>query len=319
MTAGPISTTTRKRKYKPKNPPGLDQAVIGWREDKLNNLIQNFGLSSDWGIQFLTPNSTALDAPLGYMTLYADFFREGNFRLPVSKFIGEFICCANRVEPTFEKFNTFYFVTYTGGFYSFNSRTGGVKPCSRDPPKSLHDWKQKFFYIRRGIIPIDMHYRLESEGIPRVNVSIDFTEQEWYTVLNRKVTSIIQFKERALVAVGMSMLWAPQNPRGFPVYGYRGKAGYSLMNVFDPKAGGAMVVASLPGGRPLWLDQIKDNFLHPSNESMANYTNTILSDDGEDDIGFDVNPTREEPILLLSKESDDASFHLIRRSSCAGP
>ncbi|MFS7996428.1 hypothetical protein Hanom_Chr12g01129871 [Helianthus anomalus] len=277
------------------------------------------------------------------MTLYADFFREVNFRLPMSKFIGEvltgyglhisqinalglhrlthfeFICRANRVEQTFEKFNTFHFVTYTGGFYSFNSHNSGVKPYSRGPTKSLHDWKQKLFCIRRSVIPIDMHYRLESEGIPRVNMSIDFTEQEWYTVLTRKVTSIIQFEERALVAAGMSMLWAPRNPRGFPVYGYRGKAGYSLMNVFDPKASGAMVVASLPEGRPLWLDHIRDTFLHPSNESMVNYANTILGDDGEDGIGFDVNPTREEPILHSSDESDDESFHLICCSSRAGP
>ncbi|MFS7968361.1 hypothetical protein Hanom_Chr09g00796531 [Helianthus anomalus] len=70
------------------------------------------------------------------MTLYADFFREGNFSLPMSKFIGEvltgyglhisqinalglphlthfeFICRAKRVEPSFKKFNTFFFVTY---------------------------------------------------------------------------------------------------------------------------------------------------------------------------------------------------------------
>ncbi|KAJ0747737.1 hypothetical protein HanOQP8_Chr05g0192981 [Helianthus annuus] len=123
----------------------------------------------------------------------------------------------------------------------------------------------------------------------------------------------------ALVAAGISMLWAPQNPRGFPVYGYKGKAGYSLMDVFDSKAGGAMVVASLPEGRPLWLEQIRDNFLHPSNESLANYACTVLGDDDGDDIDFDVNPTREEPILLSSEEPDDASFCLIRRSSRAGP
>ncbi|MFS7938069.1 hypothetical protein Hanom_Chr05g00435161 [Helianthus anomalus] len=230
MTPAPKSTTTKKRKYKLKNPPGPDQAVIGWREEELHNLIQNFGLSSDWGIQFPTPNSTALDTPPGYMALYADFFREGNFRLPMSKFIGEvltgyglhisqinalglprlthfeFICRANHVEPSFEKFNTFYFVTYTG---------------------------------------------------------------------------------------------------------------YSLMNVFDPKDGGAMVVASLLDGRPLWLEQIRDNFLHPSNESLAAYANAILGDDGEGDTDFDVNPTREEPIVLSS--ADDASFHLIRCYSRAGP
>ncbi|KAM0042599.1 hypothetical protein Hdeb2414_s0010g00331641 [Helianthus debilis subsp. tardiflorus] len=99
-----------------------------------------------------------------------------------------------------------------------------------------------------------MHYRADSEGVSRVNVSVEFTEQEWYKVLTRKVTPIIQLEERALVAAGMSMLWASQNPRGFPIYGYQGKAGYSLMNVFEPKAGGAMVVAALPEGRPLWVD-----------------------------------------------------------------
>ncbi|MFS7903433.1 hypothetical protein Hanom_Chr01g00023971 [Helianthus anomalus] len=146
-----------------------------------------------------------------------------------------------------------------------------------------------------------MHYRLESEGIPRVNVSIDFTEQEWYTVLTRKVTSIIQLKEKALVVAGMSILWAPQIPRGFPIYGYKGKA-------------------SLPEGRPLWLDQIRDNFLHPSNESLAAYANTIIGDDDGDDIDIDVNPTREEPILLSSEDSDDdVSYHLIHRSSHVGP
>ncbi|MFS7916005.1 hypothetical protein Hanom_Chr02g00172021 [Helianthus anomalus] len=131
------------------------------------------------------------------------FFREGHFLLPMTKFIGEvltnyglqisqinalglprityfeFICKANRVKPTLEKFNVFfYFVSYTGGFCSFNSRTSGVDPCSSHPPKSLHDWNQKFLYIRRGVIPIDIHYRAESEGVPCVNVSVEFSEQE---------------------------------------------------------------------------------------------------------------------------------------------
>ncbi|MFS7980876.1 hypothetical protein Hanom_Chr10g00944321 [Helianthus anomalus] len=91
------------------------------------------------------------------------------------------------------------------------------------------------------------------------------------------------------------------------------------MNIFYSKAGGAMVVAALPEGRPPCLDQIRDNFLHPSNESLATYANTILDDDCEDDIDFDVNPTREEPILLSSEESNDASFHLICLSSRVGP
>ncbi|KAM0048943.1 hypothetical protein Hdeb2414_s0008g00280191 [Helianthus debilis subsp. tardiflorus] len=104
------------------------------------------GFRPEWGAQFPTSNSTALDAPPGYIALYAAFFREGNFRLPMTKFTAdvltnyglhisqinalglprvthfEFICRANRVEPTFEMFNVFYSVTYTGGFYSLTPR-----------------------------------------------------------------------------------------------------------------------------------------------------------------------------------------------------
>ncbi|KAJ0715807.1 hypothetical protein HanPI659440_Chr13g0505631 [Helianthus annuus] len=116
----------------------------------------------------------------------------------------------------------------------------------------------------------------------------------------------------------MSMLWAPQNPRGFPVYGYKGK-GYSLMIVFDPNAGGAMVVAVLPEGRPLWVDQIRDNFLHPTSESMATYANTVLVEDDGDDTDVDPTPTREEPIILLSEESADSYQDLIHHSARAGP
>ncbi|KAF5808329.1 hypothetical protein HanXRQr2_Chr04g0144111 [Helianthus annuus] len=68
-----------------------------------------------------------------------------------------------------------------------------------------------------------MHYRTESESVPQVNVSISYADQDWYTTLTQKVTPIIQLEERALVAAGMSMLWVLQNPRAYPVYGYKGK------------------------------------------------------------------------------------------------
>ncbi|KAM0027740.1 hypothetical protein Hdeb2414_s0019g00543701 [Helianthus debilis subsp. tardiflorus] len=94
-----------------------------------------------------------------------------------------------------------------------------------------------------------MHYRSESEGVPRVNVSIAFADKEWYMTLTWKATPMIQLEERTLVVTGMSMLWVPQNPRAYPVYAHKGK-GYCLMNVFDPKVAGGMAVAALPEGEP---------------------------------------------------------------------
>ncbi|MFS7968063.1 hypothetical protein Hanom_Chr09g00793171 [Helianthus anomalus] len=271
---------SRKRKYRPRNPPGRNRAEINWKEEEFQNLVRDIGFSIRVGCSI-----NALGLP-----------RITHF---------EFICRANRIEPTFEIFNVFYFMSYIGGFYSFNSRTSGVSPCSTNPPKSLHDWKQKFFYIHRGVIPIYMHYRKES--------------QEWYKVLTCKVTSITQLEERVLVAAGMSMLWAPQNPRGVPVYGYQGKVGYSFMNVLDLKAGGAMIVAYLPEGRPVWLDQIRDRFLYPTSESLATYANIILGEDGGDDLDDAINPTREEVIVLSSEGSDGSHEGLIPRSTRAGP
>ncbi|MFS7953641.1 hypothetical protein Hanom_Chr07g00621051 [Helianthus anomalus] len=164
-------------------------------------------------------------------------------------------------------FNVFYYVTYTGGFYSFKSHTA------------------------------DIHYWSESEGVPKVAVSIPFTDLEWYKTLTRNPTPIIQLEEKALVAAGK---------------------GYSLMNVFDPKVAGEMAMAALPVGKPKRNERIRDKFLHPSSESMGAYTNVILGA-LEDKTDLDTAPTREEAILLSSEESTSSSHGLIHHSPCADP
>ncbi|KAJ0539992.1 hypothetical protein HanRHA438_Chr00c33g0855381 [Helianthus annuus] len=93
---------------------------------------------------------------------------------------------------------------------------------------------------------------------------------------------------------------------------------YNLMNVFDPKLVGGIAMAALLEGEPGWVARIRDNFLHPSNESMATYANTILGDDNEDETDVDAIPTREELILLSSEESASSSHDLIHRSSRVG-
>ncbi|MFS7991262.1 hypothetical protein Hanom_Chr12g01068711 [Helianthus anomalus] len=81
-----VNPSQKKRKHKGRAPPGPDQTVIGWKEEEFHNLVQGMGFRPEWGAQYPTVGSIALDAPPGYMTLYAAFFREGNFRLPITKF-----------------------------------------------------------------------------------------------------------------------------------------------------------------------------------------------------------------------------------------
>ncbi|KAJ0888776.1 hypothetical protein HanRHA438_Chr09g0405791 [Helianthus annuus] len=292
----------------------------------------------EWGAQYPPAGSTALDAPPGYITLYVAFFREGSFRLPITKFtaavlrgyglhisqinaIGlprithfEYVCRAYRIEPTFEMFNVFYSVTYANGFYSFQARLGVAPVCSV-PLKSLHDWKQKFFYIRRGVIPIDMPYRHVSQGIPKVEVMENYAAQDWYRRITYKATTISQLDEMALVGAGMSLLWVPKHPLGQPVYSHQGKFGYSLINVLDPKAAGAMVEAIQADGNPTWLDQIRGRFLHPTDESLGRCANEVLGEDVWDD---SVDSGREEVIVLSSGSSDQILEGLTSRCARAG-
>ncbi|KAJ0467983.1 hypothetical protein HanIR_Chr14g0691431 [Helianthus annuus] len=158
----------RKRKNKGKAPPGPDQAVIGWKEDEFHNLVQGMGFRPEWGAQYPTVGSTAVDAPPGYLTLYAAFIREGNFRLPITKFTASVL---RNYGLHISQINAIRL--------SRISQTSGIQL------PSFHDWKQKFFYIRRGVIPVDMHYRSVGEGIPKVDVLLGFAEQGWY---NKKLT-----------------------------------------------------------------------------------------------------------------------------------
>ncbi|KAJ0681000.1 hypothetical protein HanPI659440_Chr16g0630821 [Helianthus annuus] len=170
--------------------------------------------------------------------------------------------------------------------------------------------RNKSFSTSDVEIPIDMHYRAKSEGVPKVAVSVSFADQEWYKAQTRRPTLIIQLEEKALVAAGMSLPWVPREPRAFSVYAYKGKctlSGYSLMNVFDPKVAGEIETTLLPVRTPAWTARIRDNFLHPSSEDIAPYGTMILGAPSVAQADVGKSPTREGTILLSSEESTSSS------------
>ncbi|KAJ0747589.1 hypothetical protein HanOQP8_Chr05g0191281 [Helianthus annuus] len=207
-----------------------------------------------------------------------------------------------------------YSVTYANGFYSFQARMGVAQVCSV-PIKGIHDWKQKFFYIRRGVIPADMSYRQVDQGVPKVDVLPNYGDQDWFKKITAKPTAISQLDEMALVGAGMSLLWVPKHPLGQPAYSHKGKFGYSLLNALDPKSAGAMVEAIQADGNPTWLEQIRDRFLHPTDASLSRYANEVLGEDDGDDF---VDSGREEVVILSSGSSDRDVEDLISHSARAG-
>ncbi|MFS8010246.1 hypothetical protein Hanom_Chr14g01294791 [Helianthus anomalus] len=81
----------------------------------------------------------------------------------------KFLCTSQGLEPTVEKFRAFYQLIRNMGFYSFGNR-GAAKNILISLPKSFHDWKMKFFFIREEVTPITMIFResnkIEKEEIP---------------------------------------------------------------------------------------------------------------------------------------------------------
>ncbi|MFS7965959.1 hypothetical protein Hanom_Chr09g00768241 [Helianthus anomalus] len=103
--------------------------------------------------------------------------------------------------PTVEKFRVFYGLISTLGFFCFVVRN--VKKILINPPKSFHDWKIKFFFIREEVIPIAMEF-CQSGLIPNEDIKIPHKEG-WYNKIMLMPNMV--FGEQVLVAAGMSDKW----------------------------------------------------------------------------------------------------------------
>ncbi|KAJ0749572.1 hypothetical protein HanLR1_Chr05g0171431 [Helianthus annuus] len=114
----------------------------------------------------------------------------------------EFLCRSMHIEPTVDRFRVFYQFHCAQGFYSFAQRPT-AKKILLVPPKSFHEWKPKFFYIKAGVIPMKMFFR-GAEDI--VTETLKTPESEvWYQ--DMKDVPSIELPKRALVAAGMRLHW----------------------------------------------------------------------------------------------------------------
>ncbi|KAJ0780963.1 hypothetical protein HanPI659440_Chr06g0243821 [Helianthus annuus] len=114
----------------------------------------------------------------------------------------EFLCQSMDIEPLVDRFRVFYQLHCSQGFYSF-MQCFLAKKILLVPPKSFHEWKPKFFFIKSGVIPVKMTFR-GAEDIQTETLNAPVTEI-WHQDI--KEISSIQLSERALVAAKMSLHW----------------------------------------------------------------------------------------------------------------
>ncbi|MFS7945098.1 hypothetical protein Hanom_Chr06g00519971 [Helianthus anomalus] len=155
-------------------------------------VVQGQKFPDEWDALYSAEGQTAADAPPGYITLFANFFGEGNFRLPATNFMlailhfyafhisqlipmgmvrirnFEFICRSQGLEPSVARLRVFYQLIRNMGFYSFALRN--VKKILINPPKIFHERKMKFLFIREEVMPIAVIFcpsgKTEKEDTP---------------------------------------------------------------------------------------------------------------------------------------------------------
>ncbi|KAJ0887148.1 hypothetical protein HanRHA438_Chr09g0387451 [Helianthus annuus] len=69
--------------------PGGGLPVLKWSKGGFKLLMATVQMAKDWDATYPQVGDTGADAPAGYITLWADFFNDGNLRLPVTVFVAE--------------------------------------------------------------------------------------------------------------------------------------------------------------------------------------------------------------------------------------
>ncbi|KAF5816026.1 hypothetical protein HanRHA438_Chr03g0141321 [Helianthus annuus] len=124
--------------------------ILKWTVASFRALMLNVRMSDEYGARFPAEDDTTADAPAGYVTLFVDFFGEGNFRMPLTVFMAnlleyykihisqlsslgmvrvhhfEYCFRSQEIEPTVEHFRRFYQMHDQLGFYSFIARKGRI-------------------------------------------------------------------------------------------------------------------------------------------------------------------------------------------------
>ncbi|KAJ0618512.1 hypothetical protein HanHA89_Chr02g0054221 [Helianthus annuus] len=173
----------------------------------------------------------------------------------------EFLCQSMSIEPLVDRFWVFYLLHCSLGFYSFMQHSL-VKKILLTPPKSFHEWKSKFFFIKSGVIPVKTDFR-GVEEIPPETLEAPVIKI-WYQDI--KEIPSIDLPKRALVATKMSLFWKAVHHDKL-VY-IEDKTNVTLYIVAYQREKGKMTTFQLDAGDKPWYHQMVKNFTLPKDTDL---------------------------------------------------
>ncbi|KAJ0810017.1 hypothetical protein HanPI659440_Chr01g0021831 [Helianthus annuus] len=209
----------------------------------------------------------------------------------------EFLCRSMHIDPTVNRFRVFYQLHCSQGFYSFAQRSS-AKKILLTPPKSFHEWKPKFFFIKSGVIPMKMTFR-GTEDIVVENMKT-LESEIWYQDL--KDIPSVELPERALVVAGMSLHWKMDH-EDKPVY-MKDDRIVSLYVVAYKREKGKMTTIPKGAGEELWFQQIIRNFARPRDEDLAAQPSTGVGELTNLGIGPEKKKKRVPAITIAPKKTN---------------
>ena len=227
-----MSEVSETKDKAPSKPWTMDNTVIGWSKKGYDEFVRRYEILPEWEPEYPGKGCTAKVTPMGKIALYEAHFFVG-FRLPATKFVVglltsygihitqmslkmvhyEMTCRAIDIEPTFELFDAFYEVEVVygiEGWYSIKHRN--KRPFMSDhAPQSLHRWKEKFFYVHRGVLPVKMQWMVlgRNERLERRPFPNAVAKGEDYDTLVSHVSrldTILQCSERFFTYFGVSRI-----------------------------------------------------------------------------------------------------------------
>ncbi|KAJ0539180.1 hypothetical protein HanHA300_Chr08g0283421 [Helianthus annuus] len=186
--------------------PGGGLPVLKWSKGGFKLLMATVQMAKDWDATYPQVGDTGADAPAGYITLWADFFTDGNLRLPVTVFVAEvleyyhlhisqlspfgmfrirnfeYTFRAHGLPITVENFRRFYQLTVNTGFFSFTQRHGSLELMT--PPKGVTGWKKRFFYVKACAVYATMSFRNVNVGVSDEDIPVATAKTvDWFSRL----------------------------------------------------------------------------------------------------------------------------------------
>ncbi|KAF5781196.1 hypothetical protein HanXRQr2_Chr11g0480651 [Helianthus annuus] len=169
--------------------PGGGLPVLKWSKGQFKILMTSIQIAEEWGAIYPQEGDTGADAPVGYITLWAEFFNDGNLRLPVTVFVAGVLEHYHLHISQLSPFGMFRIRNFEYTFRAFgldvtveNFRYGSLKLMT--PPKGLTKWKRRFFYVKACAVHANMTFRSVSvavtpEAIPVATAKI----VDWFSRL----------------------------------------------------------------------------------------------------------------------------------------